>query len=88
MTHRKVNINTNESRLWIIRTSDLDEKRYENEMPYVEEAEQELIHRKYIRELLKNQFLPSTRTEILTIAQRMKDEDGIEARHGRRSGGR
>ena len=43
------------------------------------EAEQELIHRKYIGELLKNQFLPSTRTEILTIAQRMKDEDAIEA---------
>ena len=29
--------------------------------------------------MLKNQFLPETRTEILNIAQRMKHEDGIEA---------
>jgi aspartate racemase len=43
------------------------------------EAEQDFIHRKYIGELLKNQFLPETRTEILSIAQRMKNEDGIEA---------
>ena len=43
------------------------------------EAEQEFVHRKYIGELLKNQFLPETRTEILGIAQRMKKEDGIEA---------
>lgn len=43
------------------------------------EAEQELIHRKYIDELLNNQFLPETRTQILSIAHRMKDEDGIEA---------
>jgi aspartate racemase len=43
------------------------------------EAEREFIHRKYIDELLKNQFLPETRTEILNIAQRMKNEDGIEA---------
>jgi len=43
------------------------------------ESEQEFIHRKYIGELLKNQFLPETRTEILNIAQRMKHEDGIEA---------
>jgi aspartate racemase len=42
-------------------------------------SEQEFIHRKYIDELLKNQFLPATRTEILHIAQRMKAEDGIEA---------
>jgi aspartate racemase len=43
------------------------------------QAEQEFIHRKYIGELLKNQFLPDTRAEILTIAQRMKDEDDVEA---------
>jgi len=43
------------------------------------ESEQEFIHRKYIGELLKNQFLPETRTELLSIAQRMKNEDGIEA---------
>jgi aspartate racemase len=43
------------------------------------EAEQEFVHRKYIGELLKNQFLPETRNEILSVAQRMKNEDGIEA---------
>jgi aspartate racemase len=35
------------------------------------QAEQEFIHRKYIGELLKNQFLPDTRAEILSIAQGM-----------------
>ncbi len=39
----------------------------------------EFIHRKYIGELLKNQFLPQTRTEILGIARRLKDEHGVEA---------
>jgi aspartate racemase len=43
------------------------------------ETERQFIHRAYIDELLKNEFLPQTRTEILRIAQRMKDEDGIEA---------
>jgi aspartate racemase len=43
------------------------------------ESERDFIHKKYIGELLKNQFLPETRTEILRIAQRMKTEDGIEA---------
>lgn len=43
------------------------------------EPERQFIHRKYIDELLNNRFLPETRTEILNIAQRMKDEDGIEA---------
>ncbi len=41
--------------------------------------EQEYIHNKYIGELLNNKFLSQTRTEILGIAQRMKDDDGIEA---------
>jgi aspartate racemase len=43
------------------------------------ELEQEFIHGKYIGELLNNQFLPETRTELLNIAQRMRSEDGIEA---------
>ena len=43
------------------------------------EAEQEFIHGKYIGELLKNQFLPETRDQILSIAQRMKNEDAVEA---------
>jgi aspartate racemase len=43
------------------------------------EPEQEFIHRKYIDELLNNRFLPETRTEILSIAERMKNEDDIEA---------
>ncbi len=43
------------------------------------ELERDVIHRKYIGELLNNQFLPETRTEILRIAQRMEAEDGVEA---------
>jgi aspartate racemase len=43
------------------------------------DSEQEFIHRKYIDELLNNQFLPETRKEILSIAQRMKTEDDVEA---------
>jgi aspartate racemase len=43
------------------------------------ETEQELIHRKYIDELLNNQFLPETRNQILGIAQRMRAEERIEA---------
>jgi len=43
------------------------------------DAEREFIHRKYIDELLNNRFLPETRTEILRIAHRMKNEDDIEA---------
>ena len=43
------------------------------------DLEREYIHRKYISELLKNQFLPETRDEILRIARRMKAEDGVEA---------
>lgn len=41
--------------------------------------EQELIHKKYIGELLNNQFRPESRAAILGIAERMKQEDGIEA---------
>ena len=43
------------------------------------DSEREFIHRKYMDELLNNQFLPETRTEILKIAQRMKNDDSIEA---------
>jgi len=43
------------------------------------ESEREFIHRKYLDELLNNRFLPETRARILSIAQRIKDEDGIEA---------
>lgn len=43
------------------------------------ELEQQIIHRKYIDELLKNQFLDDSRAELLRIAQRMRVEDGIEA---------
>jgi aspartate racemase len=43
------------------------------------EAEREFIHGKYIGELLKNQFLPETGNQILRIAQRMKNEDAVEA---------
>jgi aspartate racemase len=43
------------------------------------ESEREYIHTKYVGELLENQFLPETRTEILRIAQRLHSEDGVEA---------
>lgn len=42
------------------------------------EAEREMIHRKYIDELIQNHFLPESRSEILRVAERMRDEDGIE----------
>jgi aspartate racemase len=43
------------------------------------ESEIEFIHRKYLDELLNNQFLPETKAAISAIAQRMKNDDGIEA---------
>jgi len=43
------------------------------------ESETEFIHRKYLDEFLNNRFLPETKAEILGIAQRMKNDDGIEA---------
>lgn len=49
------------------------------ELATPKEEERTFIHRKYVGELLKNQFLPETRTEILRIAERMHSEDGIEA---------
>ena len=44
-----------------------------------EESELGFIHKKYIGELLNNQFLSETRTEILRVARRMKAEEGVEA---------
>jgi aspartate racemase len=43
------------------------------------ESECDFIHQKYIGELLKNQFLPQSREEIMRIARRMQADDGIEA---------
>jgi len=43
------------------------------------ESEREYIHKQYVGELLKNQFLPETRNEILGIAHRMKSEEAVEA---------
>src|SRR5450755_1582435 len=44
-----------------------------------QESERDFIHKKYLGELLKNQFLPKSREEIMRIAQRLKTEEGIEA---------
>lgn len=41
--------------------------------------EQAMIHDKYIHELLKNQFLPETRTTLLAIIERLRDDEQIEA---------
>ncbi len=43
------------------------------------ESERAFIHQKYINELLKNNFLPETRTAIITIIERMRKEERIEA---------
>ena len=43
------------------------------------EADRQFIHQKYVGELLKNKFLPDTRAAILNIAERMKDENAVEA---------
>ena len=42
------------------------------------EQEQEFIHDKYFNELLKDTFLPETRTALLAIADEMRARDGIE----------
>lgn len=42
------------------------------------DREQEFIHDKYFNELLKDLFLPETRTALLAIADEMKARDGIE----------
>ncbi len=43
------------------------------------ESEQAFIHEKYVNELLKNQFLPETRTAIIDIIERMRKDERIEA---------
>jgi len=43
------------------------------------EAERDFIRKKYIGELLQNQFLPQSREEIMSIARRLQAEDGVEA---------
>ncbi len=43
------------------------------------ESERAFIHEKYIGELLKNNFLPETRTAIIAIIERMRREERIEA---------
>ena len=43
------------------------------------ESEQAFIHDKYINELLKNNFLPETRTAIIGIIERMRKDERIEA---------
>ena len=42
------------------------------------DQEQEFIHDKYFNELLKDVFLPETRTSLLAIADEMKARHGIE----------
>ena len=43
------------------------------------ETGQAFVHEKYIHELLKNSFLPETRTELIGIIDRMCNDDRIEA---------
>ena len=43
------------------------------------ETERSLIHEKYIDELLKNHFLPETRESILSIVNRLRAEERVEA---------
>lgn len=37
------------------------------------------VHGKYMSELLKNQFLPETRDEVVRVIERMRQRDGIDA---------
>ena len=43
-----------------------------------DEDEQAYIHDKYMNDLVKGVFLPETRTRLLTIVERLKEEEGIE----------
>jgi aspartate racemase len=43
------------------------------------EAEQAMIHDKYVHELLENRFLPESRAAIIEVVDRMRAEDHIEA---------
>jgi aspartate racemase len=42
------------------------------------EDEQDYIHDKYMGELINGIFLPETREHLLSIAERMRERDGIE----------
>lgn len=42
------------------------------------DAEQDYIHERYMNELVNGVFLPETRTGLISIARRLKDEEGIE----------
>ena len=53
--------------------------RAELEVATPAEAEQAFIHEKYIHELLKNSFLPETRTAMIGIIDRMRKDERIEA---------
>jgi aspartate racemase len=54
-------------------------QRAEIAMVIPNQAERDFIHKTYIGELLKNQFFPASREEIMRIARRLKAEEGIEA---------
>lgn len=41
--------------------------------------EQQFIHDKYMNELLNNQFLPETRTQLLAITDQLKQSENVEA---------
>jgi aspartate racemase len=43
------------------------------------EGEKELIHSAYINELLKNNFRADTRTALVNIIERMRDDDAVTA---------
>jgi aspartate racemase len=43
------------------------------------EDEQDYIHEKYMGELVKGVFLPETRARLLSIAERLKSDEGVQA---------
>lgn len=42
------------------------------------DAEQDYVHERYMNELVNGVFLPETRAGLISIARRLKDEEGIE----------
>jgi len=44
-----------------------------------DEKEQAMIHQIYLGQLLKNQFLPESRSAILQVLERMREEEKVEA---------
>jgi aspartate racemase len=42
------------------------------------DAEQDYIHERYMNELVNGRFLPETRAGLISIARRLKTEEGIE----------